>query len=258
MAEVRRTERINPNGLELAERVVQVNRVAKVVKGGRRFSFSALVVVGDQFDVVGVGHGKAREVPLAIQKAIEDARKNLFRVPKHGSTITHQVLGHHGAGRVMLKPASPGTGVIAGGPVRAVLELAGINDILSKSLGSTNPMNLLPATVAALKGLVRPEEIAERRGKTVAQVLGLSENRNGKRLQEPVVEEPAVAVAASVTQEPAPAVDAPAAEAAPAAAVAPVPVVQEVAGPADETPAADAVTADAESAPDATGDGESA
>ena len=258
MAEVRRTERINPNGLELAERVVQVNRVAKVVKGGRRFSFSALVVVGDQFDVVGVGHGKAREVPLAIQKAIEDARKNLFRVPKHGSTITHQVLGHHGAGRVMLKPASPGTGVIAGGPVRAVLELAGINDILSKSLGSTNPMNLLPATVAALKGLVRPEEIAERRGKTVAQVLGLSENRNGKRLQEPVVEEPAVAVAAAVTQEPAPAVDAPAAEAAPAAAVAPVPVVQEVAGPADETPAADAVTADAESAPDANGDGESA
>ncbi len=258
MAEVRRTERINPNGLELAERVVQVNRVAKVVKGGRRFSFSALVVVGDQFDVVGVGHGKAREVPLAIQKAIEDARKNLFRVPKHGSTITHQVLGHHGAGRVMLKPASPGTGVIAGGPVRAVLELAGINDILSKSLGSTNPMNLLPATVAALKGLVRPEEIAERRGKTVAQVLGLSENRHGKRLQEPVVEEPAAAVAAAVTQEPAPAVDAPAAEAAPAEAVAPVPVVEEAAAPANETPAAHAVTADAESAPDATGDGESA
>ena len=180
MAEVRRTERINPTGLELAERVVQVNRVAKVVKGGRRFSFSALVVVGDQHDVVGIGHGKAREVPLAIQKAIEDAKKNLFRVPKHGATITHQVLGRHGAGRVFLKPASPGTGVIAGGPVRAVLELAGINDILSKSLGSSNPMNLLPATVAALKGLRRPEEIAERRGKTVAQVLGLAESRRTK------------------------------------------------------------------------------
>ena len=253
MAEVRRTERINPNGLELAERVVQVNRVAKVVKGGRRFSFSALVVVGDQHDVVGVGHGKAREVPLAIQKAIEDARKNLFRVPKHGSTITHQVLGHHGAGRVMLKPASPGTGVIAGGPVRAVLELAGINDILSKSLGSTNPMNLLPATVDALKALRRPEDIAERRGKTIAQVLGLSENRHAKRLEAaadpvsstadaapaaeaapvveaavveapPVVEAPAEAVVASPAVDATPAIDeAPAAAAvedAPAAAVA--------------------------------------
>jgi len=198
LAQARRTERINPNGLELAERVVQVNRVAKVVKGGRRFSFSALVVVGDQHDVVGIGHGKAREVPLAIQKAIEDAKKNLFRVPKHGSTITHQVLGHHGAGRVFLKPASPGTGVIAGGPVRAVLELAGIRDILSKSLGSTNPTNLLPATVAALKGLRRPEEIAERRGKTVAQVLGLADKRVERVLEdEPaVVEEELVAVAA--------------------------------------------------------------
>lgn len=197
MAEVRRTERINPTGLELAERVVQVNRVAKVVKGGRRFSFSALVVVGDQHDVVGIGHGKAREVPLAIQKAIEDAKKNLFRVPKHGATITHQVLGRHGAGRVFLKPASPGTGVIAGGPVRAVLELAGINDILSKSLGSSNPMNLLPATVAALKGLRRPEDIAERRGKTVAQVLGLADNRRSKVLEDAPADEPvAVGVAA--------------------------------------------------------------
>ncbi len=200
MAEVRRTERINPTGLELAERVVQVNRVAKVVKGGRRFSFSALVVVGDQHDIVGIGHGKAREVPLAIQKAIEDAKKNLFRVPKHGATITHQVLGRHGAGRVFLKPASPGTGVIAGGPVRAVLELAGINDILSKSLGSSNPMNLLPATVAALKGLRRPEDIADRRGKTVAQVLGLADNRRSKVLEDApaeVADEPvAVGVAA--------------------------------------------------------------
>jgi small subunit ribosomal protein S5 len=203
LAETRRTERINPNGLELAERVVQVNRVAKVVKGGRRFSFSALVVVGDQHDVVGVGHGKAREVPLAIQKAIEDAKKNLFRVPKHGSTITHQVLGHHGAGRVLLKPASPGTGVIAGGPVRAVLELAGINDILSKSLGSTNPMNLLPATVAALKGLRRPEEIAERRGKTVAQVLGLAERAPARTLDtaEETAAEELVAVAADAAAE---------------------------------------------------------
>jgi small subunit ribosomal protein S5 len=182
--------------------VVQVNRVAKVVKGGRRFSFSALVVVGDMNDVVGVGHGKAREVPLAIQKAIEDAKKNLFRVPKHGSTITHQITGRHGAGRVLLKPASPGTGVIAGGPVRAVLELAGINDILSKSLGSANPMNLLPATVNALKGLRRPQEIAERRGKTVAQVLGLADNRPSRTVTDestaesaPVATETAVAVA---------------------------------------------------------------
>ena len=246
MAEVRRTERINPNGLELAERVVQVNRVAKVVKGGRRFSFSALVVVGDQHDVVGVGHGKAREVPLAIQKAIEDARKNLFRVPKHGSTITHQVLGHHGAGRVMLKPASPGTGVIAGGPVRAVLELAGINDILSKSLGSTNPMNLLPATVDALKGLRRPEDIAERRGKTIAQVLGLSENRHAKRLDDaaadvaPVVEEaPAEAVVAEPVVNETPAVQeasvvdvAPAADPAASAAASVLPPA------AEEVPAA--------------------
>jgi len=176
LSDVRR-ERINPGGLELAERVVQVNRVAKVVKGGRRFSFSALVVVGDMTEVVGVGHGKAREVPLAIQKAIEDAKKNLFRVPKHNTTITHQVLGRHGAGRVMLKPAAPGTGVIAGGPVRAVLELAGINDILSKSLGTTNPMNLLPATVAALKELRRPEDVAERRGKTIAHMFGLTDSR---------------------------------------------------------------------------------
>jgi small subunit ribosomal protein S5 len=236
LAEARRTERINPNGLELAERVVQVNRVAKVVKGGRRFSFSALVVVGDQYDVVGVGHGKAREVPLAIQKAIEDAKKNLFRVPKHGSTITHQVLGHHGAGRVMLKPASPGTGVIAGGPVRAVLELAGINDILSKSLGSTNPMNLLPATVAALKGLRRPEDIAERRGKTIAQVLGLSEQRNGKRLAEPAAEAPEAETAVAVEAAP----EAPAAD----VAVDDAPVEAAATPVADEAPAVDAPDAE--------------
>jgi small subunit ribosomal protein S5 len=158
--------------MELSERVVQVNRVAKVVKGGRRFSFSALVVVGNEVDTVGVGHGKANEVPLAIQKAIDDAKKNLFKVPKYRSTITHEVIGHAGAGRVLLKPASEGTGVIAGGGVRAVLELAGIRDILSKSLGTTNPVNLVAATVDGLRRLRRPEEVARLRGKSVAEILG--------------------------------------------------------------------------------------
>lgn len=173
MAKDAKRERVGPEGLELAERVVHVNRVAKVVKGGRRFSFSALVVVGNEVDTVGVGYGKANEVPLAIQKAIDDAKKNLFKVPKHRTTITHQVLGHSGAGRVVLKPASAGTGVIAGGGVRAVLELAGIRDILSKSLGTSNPVNLVAATVAGLKSLRRPEEIAKLRGKSVAEVLGI-------------------------------------------------------------------------------------
>ena len=173
MAQTRRSPKVSAEGLELNERVVQVNRVAKVVKGGRRFSFSALVVVGNEVDTVGVGHGKAKEVPVAIQKAVEDAKKNLFVVPKHGTTITHQVIGRAGAGRVLLKPASEGTGVIAGGGVRAVLELAGIRDILSKSLGTTNPVNLLAATVAGLKDLRRPEDIARLRDKTVAEVLGI-------------------------------------------------------------------------------------
>jgi small subunit ribosomal protein S5 len=172
VAEVRRGPKINPDGLELNERVVQVNRVAKVVKGGRRFSFSALVVVGNEVDTVGVGHGKAKEVPVAIQKAVEDAKKNLFRVPKHRTTITHQTLGRSGAGKVFMKPASEGTGVIAGGGVRAVLELAGIRDILTKSLGTSNPVNLVAATVAGLKGLRRPEEVAALRDLTVAEVLG--------------------------------------------------------------------------------------
>lgn len=174
MADVRRGGKINPDGLELNERVVQVNRVAKVVKGGRRFSFSALVVVGNEVDTVGVGYGKAKEVPVAIQKAVEDAKKNLFTVPMYHSTITHQVIGRSGAGRVLLKPASAGTGVIAGGAVRAVLELAGIRDILSKSLGTSNPVNLIAATVAGLKDLRRPEEVAALREKTVAEVLGAS------------------------------------------------------------------------------------
>src|ERR1051325_5819869 len=152
------------------ERVVTINRVAKVVKGGRRFSFTALVVVGDGDGTVGIGYGKAKEVPAAIAKGVEEAKKHFFRVPRIASSIPHPVQGEDAAGVVLLKPASPGTGVIAGGPVRAVLECAGIHDVLSKSLGSSNPINIVHATVAALKDLHRPEEIAAKRGLTLEDV----------------------------------------------------------------------------------------
>ncbi|NHA67385.1 30S ribosomal protein S5 [Phycicoccus flavus] len=152
------------------ERVVTINRVAKVVKGGRRFSFTALVVVGDGDGTVGVGYGKAKEVPAAIAKGVEEAKKNFFRVPRIQGTIPHPVQGEAAAGVVMLRPASPGTGVIAGGPVRAVLECAGIHDVLSKSLGSDNAINIVHATVEALRGLERPEAVAARRGLPVDQV----------------------------------------------------------------------------------------
>jgi small subunit ribosomal protein S5 len=219
---------------ELKERVVEINRVAKVVKGGRRFSFTALVVVGDEVDRVGVGYGKAREVPLAITKAVEDAKKNMFTIPKHGSTITHEVLGRFDAARVMLRPASEGTGVIAGGGVRAVLELGGVRNVLAKSLGTTNPINMAKATVVALRSLRRPEDVARIRGKQISEVLPLP------KIGKPTPEEKAAAAAAAppVKEQPKPRKPA---TAKPKAAAKPKAEAVEVAPPVEEVPAAPVV-----------------
>ena len=167
------------------ERVVAINRVAKVVKGGRRFSFTALVVVGDGNGTVGVGYGKAKEVPAAIAKGVEEAKKSFFRVPRAEGTIPHPVQGEKAAGVVLLRPASPGTGVIAGGPVRAVLECAGIHDVLSKSLGSSNPINIVHATVEALRSLERPEQVAARRGRPLEDVAPAALRRARSGVSEP-------------------------------------------------------------------------
>jgi small subunit ribosomal protein S5 len=204
-------ESVSPKGLDLQERVIEINRVAKVVKGGRRFSFTALVAVGDEDSVVGIGYGKAREVPLAIQKAVEDARKNLIRIPKYGQTLTHRVIGRFGAGHVVLRPASPGTGVIAGGGVRAVLELGGIRDVLTKSIGTQNPINLVKATMSGLESLRRPEDVAKLRGISVREVLGVGNGKTAEaakdeeKAEEPVTPEAVAAEAPAAEAETPPA-----------------------------------------------------
>lgn len=163
---------IDPNKLELEERVVTINRISKVVKGGRRFRFSALVVVGDKNGHVGFGTGKAQEVPEAIKKAIDNAKKNLIKVPIVGTTIPHEINGRYGSGNVLMKPAAEGTGVLSGGPVRAVLELAGVGDILTKSLGANTPINMIRATLNGLESLKTAEQVAKLRGKSVEELLG--------------------------------------------------------------------------------------
>jgi small subunit ribosomal protein S5 len=208
-------EQVSAKGLDLQERVIEINRVAKVVKGGRRFSFTALVAVGDEDSVVGIGYGKAREVPLAIQKAVENARKDLIRIPKYGQTITHFVIGRFGAGHVVLRPASPGTGVIAGGGVRAGLELGGVRDVLTKSIGTQNPINLVKATMEGLYALRRPEEVAELRGLSVREVLGIGPDANGKKEEKAEDVTPKAVDAAPVTEEAVNDEPAPVAEAAP-------------------------------------------
>jgi small subunit ribosomal protein S5 len=245
---------------ELKERVVEINRVAKVVKGGRRFSFTALVVVGDEVDRVGVGYGKAREVPLAITKAVEDAKKNMFTVAKHGSTITHETLGKFDAARVMLRPASEGTGVIAGGGVRAVLELGGVRNVLAKSLGTTNPINMAKATVVALQQLRRPEDVARIRGKQISEVLPLPSIKRGEQPQDesatvagaveaPTAAEPKAkpkrAAKPKAEEAPAPVEEAPVEEAPVEEAAVEEAPVEEAPAPVEEAPVAEAPAVEA-------------